>query len=105
MADLLYFVTQNNAGLPQNATAGALYMTNTVCLFSARVQSDLLNAEGDINSTKTILVQNIPSSLDEDMIEAFFESTKKGGGGPVNKLELNMQKHWAVVEFSNPKGK
>ena len=54
---------------------------------------------GGIKRTKTILVKNVPASADEELLEVFFESTKKQGGGPVNSVKMHRDKNVAFVEF------
>ena len=58
----------------------------------------------DSSTTHKILVKNFPSAVDEDMLEIFFESKKKVGGGPVKNVQLNREKNWAVVEFDESDG-
>lgn len=57
------------------------------------------SAQEDIQTTNKILVKNFPPAVDEDMLEIFFESKKKVGGGPVKNVQLNREKKWAVIEF------
>ena len=61
-------------------------------------------AEDYAPSTNKILVKNFPSNVDEDILESFFESSKRRGGGPVNNVQLNREKNWAVVEFCESEG-
>ena len=56
------------------------------------------------SATNKILVKNFPESIDEDMLEAFFESRKTGGGAQVKNFQLNREKNWAVVEFYKADG-
>ena len=44
-------------------------------------------------------MKNIPDSADEELLEVFFESTKKQGGGPVKSVKILADKHIAFVEF------
>ena len=60
--------------------------------------------EASHEKTTTILVQNIPQSLDEEVLELFFESKRKKGGGPVKHINLDREKNWAIIEFSEPEG-
>ena len=50
-------------------------------------------------TTKTILVKNIPATADDELLEVFFESTKKQGGGPVQNVKILRDKDVAFVEF------
>ena len=54
---------------------------------------------GGLKRTKTILVKNVPASADEELLELFFESTKKQGGGPVSSVQMHRDKNVAFVEF------
>ena len=49
--------------------------------------------------TSTIFVRNIPESVTEDLLEVFFESKKKYGGGPVKSVKIMKDKKTAFVEF------
>ena len=49
--------------------------------------------------TKTLLVRNVPATADEDLLEMFFETTKKQGGGPVQSVKILRDKYVAFVEF------
>ena len=48
------------------------------------------------------IVKNIPQSVDEDILELFFESAKKVGAGPIKSVQLNRQKNWAIIDFCDP---
>ena len=55
--------------------------------------------DNDHKRTKTILVKNVPASADEELLEMFFESTKKQGRGSVNCVKIFRDKNVAFVEF------
>ena len=59
------------------------------------------NAETVKNNT--ILVTILPTIIDEDVLEIFFESTKKQGGGPVKNVKIISNKNIAIVEFYSMK--
>ena len=65
---------------------------------------DIVKNVEDVPLTNKILVKNFPSNVDEDMLELFFESKKKSGGGPIKNVQLNREKKWAVVEFCEADG-
>ena len=44
-------------------------------------------------------MKNVPASADEELLEVFFESTKKQGGGPVKSVKILDGKQIAFVEF------
>lgn len=56
-------------------------------------------APSSLTKTNTIIVKNVPASADEELLEVFFESTKKQGGGPVRGVKILADKHVAFVEF------
>ena len=60
---------------------------------------------GTSPDANAILVKNIPSTVDEHLLEVFFESRKKHGGGPVKSVKLFCDKQFAVVEFEEPESK
>ena len=60
----------------------------------------LTETNAETVKTNTILVKNLPPSVDEDVLEIFFESTeKKQGGGPVKNVKIVRVKNAAIVEF------
>ena len=61
-------------------------------------------AKTEVLSTNKILVRNFTSVVDEDILETFFESRKKSGGGPVRNVQLNREKKWALIEFCEAEG-
>ena len=52
-----------------------------------------------MTGTNTILVKNVPESADEELLEVFFESAKKQGGGPVKNVKILNDEQVAFVEF------
>ena len=44
-------------------------------------------------------MENLPPTADEDLLEMFFESTKKYGGGPVTKVRIIRDRNIAYVKF------
>ena len=57
----------------------------------------------DLTQTNTIIVKNLPTSADEELLELFFESTKKQGGGPVKSVKILRDINSAIVEFCEDK--
>ena len=52
-----------------------------------------------VAKTNTILVTNLPRSID-GVLEIIFESTKKNrGGGPVKNVKIISDKNITVIEF------
>ena len=48
-------------------------------------------------------MKNLPETVDEELLEIFFESTKKQGGGPVKSVKILSDKKAAFVEFCERK--
>ena len=46
-----------------------------------------------------------PAAVNEEYLDIFFESKKRQGGGPVQKVTLVKKKHYAIIEFEQPDGK
>ena len=44
-------------------------------------------------------MEKVPPTADEDLLEMFFESTKKYGGGPVTKVRIIRNRNIAYVTF------
>ena len=63
-------------------------------------QASTRNHGDDSKETNTIIVKNVPASVDEELLEVFFESTKKQGGGPVKSVNILGDEQIAIVEFS-----
>ena len=52
-------------------------------------------------TTKRLLVKNLPDTADEELLEMFFEHTKRQGGGPVKHVILIKSDKVAIIEFEN----
>ena len=72
---------------------------HTSYLYISAIQPIEASRGTDNKRTKTILVRNVPASADEELLEMFFEQTKKQGGGPVNSVKILRDKNIAFVEF------
>ena len=57
------------------------------------------NDDDDSVETDTIIVKNVPASVDAELLELFFESTKKQGGGPVKNVKIIADEQVAIIEF------
>ena len=55
----------------------------------------------DKSPSKNLLVKNLPEAADEELLEMFFEHTKRQGGGPVKHVTLNKSDKMAIIEFEN----
>ena len=55
--------------------------------------------ERNVKGTRTISVRSLPESVDEDLLEVFFESKKKYGGGPVESVKIISHRNAALVTF------
>ncbi|XP_053390551.1 uncharacterized protein LOC128553429 [Mercenaria mercenaria] len=49
-----------------------------------------------------IVVSNLPSSVHVEVLEMFFENTRKYGGGPVFHVDIDEANGTATVEFEEP---
>ena len=53
---------------------------------------------------KTIEVRGINTSSTDDAIEMFFESKRRSGGGPVEKIQRDAENHVTYVTLENADG-
>ena len=53
---------------------------------------------------KTIEVRGINTSTTNAGIEMFFESKRRSGGGPVEKIQRDAERHVTRVTFQNADG-
>ena len=53
---------------------------------------------------KTIEVRGINASTTNDAIELFFESKRRSGGGPVERMQRDAESHVTYVTFENTNG-
>ena len=53
---------------------------------------------------KTIEVRGIKTSTTDDAIELFFESKRRSGGGPVEKVTQDKDNNVTYVTFEEPLG-
>ena len=58
-----------------------------------------------VNVPDCIRVTNLKPGTSEDMIELYFENTKRSGGGEVREVELDEDRNQAIVFFEDWKGK
>lgn len=54
--------------------------------------------------SKTILVKNLPASATYDSVLYKFEN-KRAGGGEIERVDLDLEKRIALVEFKDAKGR
>ena len=70
--------------------------------FAGQQDQTLPRTNDGLTDTNAIIVRNLPPSVDEELLEIFFESTKKQGGGPVKTVKLFSDEKFAIVEFCEP---
>ena len=58
----------------------------------------------DLWDGKTIEVRGIITSTTDDTIELFFESKRRSGGGPVEKVTRHTDNNVTYVTFEDPLG-
>ncbi|XP_077865002.1 protein mono-ADP-ribosyltransferase PARP10-like, partial [Saccoglossus kowalevskii] len=54
-----------------------------------------------VTVTDSILILNLPENITKDKIELYFENQKKSGGGDVEEVTLDHEKHVSVVYFED----
>ena len=55
----------------------------------------------DKTTSKRLLVKKLPDTADEEILEMFFEHTKRQGDGPVKHVALSKADKMAVIEFQD----
>ena len=58
----------------------------------------------DVSDGKTIEVRGINTFTTDDAIEMFFESKRRSGGGPVEKVTRDTDSNVTYVTFEDPLG-
>ena len=58
----------------------------------------------DIKETKAILVEGLNAKTDQEMVELFFENTKRSGGGEITNIQMNQGLGSAVIWFAESVG-
>ena len=61
-------------------------------------------ASEDQEYDRIILVSNLAEDTTADVLEIFFESTKRTGGGPVEKIYMYQSHRQAVIVFHDKLG-
>ena len=56
-----------------------------------------------LDESRTIVVLNVPSDVNEDDLEIHFQMTRNGGGD-VEKIEFNSDRNLAFVTFDEAEG-
>ena len=51
-----------------------------------------------------VLVKGLTKNVEPDMIEMFFESEKRSGGGEVVKMKMDQKKGCAIIWFRHESG-
>lgn len=54
--------------------------------------------------TCSIRVSSLPSNISEELINDFFENTKRSGGGEVECVAHDETKKTAIITFQDPSG-
>ena len=66
------------------------------------------NCTGDTTGTdadmQTIEVRGIPHRTNEQIVQMFFENTKRSGGGEISSCQFNCVTGTAVITFADPSG-
>ena len=63
-----------------------------------KLQSASVSAE-KVQITNCILVRGLAANTSKDMVELYFENSRKSGGGPVSDVQIDTEENCAVVIF------
>ena len=58
----------------------------------------------DSEPSTAILVEGLTKNVSEDMLELFFESPKRSGGGEIVKIKMDQSKGCAVIWYRHESG-
>ena len=59
----------------------------------------------DTKETKEILVEGFNAKTNQEMVELFFENTKRSGGGEITDIKMCLESGSAVIWFAESAGK
>ena len=59
----------------------------------------------DPKSQRAVLVAGLKPSIGKDILEMFFENTKRSGGGEIKQIEINEESGRAIIHFADEAGK
>ena len=62
-------------------------------------------ASQDPKSQRAVLVTGLKPSIGKDILEMFFENTKRSGGGEIKQIEINEESGRAIIHFADEAGK
>ena len=63
------------------------------------------NTNCNTTSPRAVLVQGIKPSVGRNVVELFFENTKRSGGGEIEQIEINQKSGRALIHFAEEAGK
>ena len=73
--------------------------------FQANEPTKKAMASQDQNPGCAVLVTGLKPSTEKDMLELFFENTKRSGGGEIKHIEMNEKSGRAIIHFADKAGK
>ena len=65
-----------------------------------KMEEILLRHFADTKETTAILVEGLNAKTDQEMVELFFENTKRSGGGEITDIQMNQALGSAVIWFA-----
>ena len=72
---------------------------------SEKLEEKLPEDLKDAKETKAILVEGFNAKTNQEMVELFFENTKRSGGGEVTDIKMCQGSGSAVIWFAESAGK
>ena len=62
-------------------------------------------ATQDPKSSCAVFVAGLKPNIEKDILEMFFENTKRSGGGDIKQIEINEKSGRAIIHFTEKAGK
>ena len=62
-------------------------------------------ASQDPKSMRAVLAADLKRSIGKDILEMFFENTKRSGGGEIKQIAMNEESGRAIIHFADKTGK
>ena len=62
-------------------------------------------ASQDQKSQRAVLVTGLKQNIEKDILEMYFDNTKRSGGGEIKQIEINEKSGRAIIHFADKTGK
>ncbi|XP_060592327.1 interferon-induced very large GTPase 1-like [Ruditapes philippinarum] len=90
----------------EKAGADAFLLKNPKSILGMNVTIELIDTTSDTSRTKStrIKITGLAENTNKEMLEMFFETEERNGGGKVNNIYIDGKNKCAVIEFKDESG-